>query len=265
MLRRKDLMIDAPRTARRVRVVETIETEIQGLPVTFQKRVTRDIQGGGVSSIGQAKILWTGKVQTLPGLSPMGYTYEACYRDAERQVSDYLQAWHKEQRARSYEEIYTVGEAIYGKLWTALIARVFGISTGMLPDRAWSRAYKRALATCCLGILSHIHSQVKPSRPRVVCLIGSARFGGEFAEASSRETLAGNIVLAPGLDVGMQLAPNVKAQIDELQLQKIEMADEVLILNRDGYVDEATIEGIRHAESLGKILRWLEPENALIL
>jgi hypothetical protein len=100
----------------------------------------------------------------------------------------------------------------------------------------------------------------------VVCLCGSTRFMDEFFEAEWRETLAGKIVLSIGVSKhlpadhgGESLGPDVVARLDELHLRKIEMADEVLVLNVGGYVGESTTNEVRHAFALGRLVRWLDP------
>ena len=111
------------------------------------------------------------------------------------------------------------------------------------------------------------------NKPTIVCLCGSTRFGEQFAEANLRETLAGNIVLTIGCSMrsdaelfkgmdSLQLQM-VKADLDELHKRKIDMADEVLILNVDGYVGDSTFSELIYAARQGKIIRWLEPENAV--
>lgn len=51
----------------------------------------------------------------------------------------------------------------------------------------------------------------------------------------------------------------VAEQMDLLHLQKIEMADDVFVVNIDGYVGDSTKREIKFAESLGKPVHWLEP------
>lgn len=72
-------------------------------------------------------------------------------------------------------------------------------------------------------------------KPRVICLCGSTRFSEAFQAANLRETLEGNIVLTIGCDTksdaALGLPPDTKARLDELHLRKIDLADEVLILN----------------------------------
>ena len=103
-------------------------------------------------------------------------------------------------------------------------------------------------------------------RPRIVCLCGSTRFYRAFREANLRETLAGKIVLSIGVDfksdADMLLAGELtladKERLDELHLRKIDLCDEILVLNVDGYVGESTSREICYAERHGKHVRWLE-------
>lgn len=111
--------------------------------------------------------------------------------------------------------------------------------------------------------------------PKIVCLCGSTRFWRTFQEVSLRETLDGKIVLSIGSarsadddDTsfgGYTPAAQydaVKEELDRLHLWKVALADEVLVLNVGGYVGESTAREIAHARSLGKVVRWLEPEHA---
>lgn len=52
----------------------------------------------------------------------------------------------------------------------------------------------------------------------------------------------------------------VKSMLDELHLRKIDIADEVLILNVDGYIGESTARELAYARSLGKQVSFWEPE-----
>ena len=106
-------------------------------------------------------------------------------------------------------------------------------------------------------------------RPTIVCLCGSTRFAEAFAAANCRETLAGRIVLSVGCnlkkDASMLARPeaeldDMKRRLDELHLRKIDLADEVLILNVDGYIGDSTKRELAYARSQGKVVRWLEPE-----
>lgn len=104
----------------------------------------------------------------------------------------------------------------------------------------------------------------RPDRPRIVCLCGSTRFKQAFLEANFRESLAGAIVLTVGWfshadNRNYGLTSEEKTLIDRVYKDKITLADEVLVLNVEGYVGESTASEIAHAERLGKPIRYLEP------
>lgn len=54
---------------------------------------------------------------------------------------------------------------------------------------------------------------------------------------------------------------SVKNDLDILHLRKIDLADEVLILNVDGYIGKSTREELKYALRRGKIIRYLEEER----
>ncbi len=107
-------------------------------------------------------------------------------------------------------------------------------------------------------------------KPTIVTLCGSTRFSEEFHAANLRETLAGKIVLSIGYDfksdtdllLAGELKEADKERLDELHLRKIDLADEVLILNVAGYVGQSTRREIEYARRMGKRIRWLEEERA---
>lgn len=108
-------------------------------------------------------------------------------------------------------------------------------------------------------------------RPTIVCLCGSTRFFEAFQAANFRETMAGKIVLSVGFfggsihgeTVGITLED--KARLDELHLRKIDLADEVLILNVGGYIGESTGREWVYAKEHGKPVRFLEPNAPIVL
>ncbi len=102
--------------------------------------------------------------------------------------------------------------------------------------------------------------------PKIICLCGSTRFIEQFAIKTWELELDGFIVL------GCTLLPSwycpvrdhfaetlgVKAQRDEHHLRKIDLADEVLVLNVGGYIGESTRNEIAYAVAHGKPVRYLE-------
>lgn len=108
--------------------------------------------------------------------------------------------------------------------------------------------------------------------PRIVCLCGSTRFYEAFVQANYDETMAGRIVLSvghyphrPETLHGEQVGctPAQKIELDKLHFRKIELADEILVLNVAGYIGESTRNEINHATALGKPIRYLETPAAI--
>jgi len=56
------------------------------------------------------------------------------------------------------------------------------------------------------------------------------------------------------------ISEGTKAALDKLHLRKIELADEVLVLNVGGYIGESTRRELEYARKLGKTIRFLEVE-----
>ena len=98
------------------------------------------------------------------------------------------------------------------------------------------------------------------SRPRIVVLCGSTRFPADYEAARRQETLAGRIVLDTGGVYGhcegMDMDGPLKAMLDELHIAKIDLADEILILNRGGYIGDQTRREIAYARGQGKTVRF---------
>ncbi|HAG53250.1 MAG TPA: hypothetical protein DCL21_05645 [Alphaproteobacteria bacterium] len=95
----------------------------------------------------------------------------------------------------------------------------------------------------------------------IVCFCGSTKFKQAFEQANRQESLKGNIVLS--LPQFSQ-ADNIAVTEEEIKIlkqvhyEKIKLADEILVINVDGYIGEATKQEIEFAKSLGKSVRYLE-------
>lgn len=104
---------------------------------------------------------------------------------------------------------------------------------------------------------------------KVVTLCGSTRFKNEFVTAQKRLTLEGNIVISVGLfghsgddevwdgmDEGT--LSKTKEMLDDMHKRKIDMADEIFVINVGGYIGDSTKSEIEYAIAHGKIVRYLE-------
>lgn len=102
-------------------------------------------------------------------------------------------------------------------------------------------------------------------RPRRICLCGSTRFKEAYERANREETLQFRIVLSVGLlghHEGLDMNGPVKAMLDQLHLAKIDLADEILVLNVGGYIGDSTRLEIEYATRQGKPVRYLEGHDA---
>ena len=97
---------------------------------------------------------------------------------------------------------------------------------------------------------------------KVITLCGSTRFKDEFLEAQKRLTLEGNIVISVGLfghsgddEVWTE---GVKDMLDRQHLAKIDLADEIFVINVGGYIGDSTRREIAYAEFKGKSITYLE-------
>jgi len=110
-------------------------------------------------------------------------------------------------------------------------------------------------------------------KPIVVCLCGSTRFADQHAiERWKLERSGKHICLMinylpawyakeqgwRGHDHFGEATGN-KDVLDELHFHKIDLADEILVINIGGYIGESTSREIVYAMQLGKPVRLLEP------
>jgi len=105
---------------------------------------------------------------------------------------------------------------------------------------------------------------------KVVTLCGSTRFKDEFLAAQKRLTLEGNIVISVGLfghsgdsevweNMDEGTLTTTKAMLDDMHKAKIDMADEIFVINVGGYIGDSTRSEIEYAQAHGKFVRYLEP------
>lgn len=110
-------------------------------------------------------------------------------------------------------------------------------------------------------------------RPKIICLCGSTRFTEQMLIKQWELTKQGNVVLSwcalpdsyfIGEDknhIGDQ--EGVKQIVDEVHKRKIDLADEVFVINVGGYVGDSTRSEIQYAVEHDKPICWLESMEAL--
>ena len=97
---------------------------------------------------------------------------------------------------------------------------------------------------------------------KVITLCGSTKFKEEYTKAQKELTLQGNIVISVGLfghsgDAEVW-TEGTKEMLDDMHKRKIDMADEIFVINVGGYIGESTRREIAYATSKGMTIRYLE-------
>lgn len=97
---------------------------------------------------------------------------------------------------------------------------------------------------------------------RVVTLCGSTRFKEDFERVNRELTLAGNIVISVGCfgHSGDTFTEEQKVMLDDIHKQKIDMADAIYVINKDGYIGSSTRSEIGYAIKHGKQVIFMEDD-----
>lgn len=97
---------------------------------------------------------------------------------------------------------------------------------------------------------------------KVITLCGSTKFKDDFISVEKKLTLEGNIVISLVLfgHSGDSEAFNDdnKTMLDDMHLRKIDMADQVFVINTGGYIGESTRNEIEYARKNNKYITYLE-------
>lgn len=97
---------------------------------------------------------------------------------------------------------------------------------------------------------------------KVITLCGSTRFKDAFMKTQAELTLRGDIVVSVGVfkdDLkNVTDVESVKEMLDDMHKRKIDMADEIFVINVGGYIGSSTKSEIEYALSTGKKVNYLE-------
>ena len=106
----------------------------------------------------------------------------------------------------------------------------------------------------------------------VITLCGSTRFKDQFMEAQKKLTLEGNIVISVGLfghsgdsevweNMDEGTLTKTKEMLDDIHKRKIDMSDEIFVINVGGYIGDSTRSDIEYTLAHGKKVRYLEEQK----
>ena len=97
---------------------------------------------------------------------------------------------------------------------------------------------------------------------KVITLCGSTRFKEDFERVNKYLTLAGNIVISVGCfgHAGDSFTEDQKVMLDDIHKRKIDMADAIYVINKDGYIGSSTRSEIQYALRTGKQIIYMEDD-----
>jgi hypothetical protein len=97
---------------------------------------------------------------------------------------------------------------------------------------------------------------------KVITLCGSTRFKEDFERVNRELTLAGNIVISVGCfgHSGDVFSDEQKIILDDIHKRKIDMADAIYVINKDGYIGSSTRSEINYAIKTGKQVIFMEDD-----
>lgn len=104
---------------------------------------------------------------------------------------------------------------------------------------------------------------------KVITLCGSTKFKDQFLQIQKELTLLGNIVISVGLfghsgdsevweNMDEGTLTKTKKMLDDIHKRKIDMADEIFVINVNGYIGESTKSEIEYALNHNKPVKYLE-------
>lgn len=95
----------------------------------------------------------------------------------------------------------------------------------------------------------------------IIALCGSTKFKEDIIRVRKELTLKGYIVLSPEVFSHFDnevLSEDVKELLEEIHKVKIDMASEIYIINKDGYIGESVKNEIEYAKIKNKKITYME-------
>jgi hypothetical protein len=103
----------------------------------------------------------------------------------------------------------------------------------------------------------------------VVTLCGSTKFKDEFIKVQRVLSLKGYIVISVGLfghsdgEFNTVITDEIKELLDDVHKAKIDLSDEIFVVDVGGYVGTSTANEIRYAIETSKTVRYLSEEDII--
>ncbi|WP_096186517.1 hypothetical protein [Evansella halocellulosilytica] len=102
---------------------------------------------------------------------------------------------------------------------------------------------------------------------KVITLCGSTKFKEQFEKANASLTLEGNIVISLGFfeqSEGIDITDEQAKLFADIHFRKIDMSDEIFVIDVDGYIGESTKKEIDYAKEHGKKIRYYSQSEIIV-
>lgn len=97
---------------------------------------------------------------------------------------------------------------------------------------------------------------------KIITLCGSTKFKDDFIRVQKELTLQGNIVISVGLfghsGDNEVWSEGTKEMLDDMHKRKIDLADEIYVINKNGYIGSSTKGEIEYAIATNKVVQYME-------
>lgn len=108
-----------------------------------------------------------------------------------------------------------------------------------------------------------VEAEICGAIPVIVCLCGSTKFKGEFIRKNYEFTMKGYIVLSVGWfshadSSTFYPTSGEKRDLDALHKRKIDLCDEIYVINPNGYIGDSTKSEIDYAKTISRTINYME-------
>lgn len=94
---------------------------------------------------------------------------------------------------------------------------------------------------------------------RIITLCGSTKFKHQFEQTNAFLTLQGNIVIILAFfeqSEGFEITEEQAELLGRLHFRKIDLSDEIFVIDVNGYIGGSTKREIEYAKEKGKVIRY---------
>lgn len=132
---------------------------------------------------------------------------------------------------------------------------------GCIENGKWENEKEAGLPSPCTACRRMASDNYQKEEYKIIVLSGSTKFKEDYDRVARQLDAEGYIVwscVTFSHAEGVELTPEEIKAHNEKHRRKIELCDEIFIINKDGYIGESTQNEIAYANSLGKKIRYME-------